>query len=118
VHVGGGAYGYLAGYFVEDDGDQFVRQVRVVGLEDVVRAIEDYDRVTGHVCLGQSAVSQVPKMQRTMICFPSQQAVVTAWSLDCGLPGRRLPSMSLILQLYEEDLKTSNINHELGLARW
>jgi hypothetical protein len=98
VHVGGGAYGYLAGYLVERDGDQFVRQVGVVGLEDVVRAIEDYDRVTGDVCLGPSVVSQ-SQDARTMICCPSQQAVVTAWSLDCGLPGRRFPSMSLILEL-------------------
>jgi len=99
AYVGGGAHCYLAGYLVEDDGDQLVRQVGVGGLEGVVRAIEDYDRVAGDVCLELVSYRGRMTEERTMICFPSQQAVVTAWSLDCGLPGRRLPSMSLILEL-------------------
>jgi hypothetical protein len=43
--------GYLSGDFIEDDGDEFVGEFFVGGLEDRVRAIEDDEGVACYVCL-------------------------------------------------------------------
>jgi len=51
VHRGRGSRCYLARYLIKHDGDQFVGELEVRGLEDAVRAIEYDDCVAGDVGL-------------------------------------------------------------------
>jgi hypothetical protein len=59
MHRGRGSRRYLAGYFIKHNRDQFVRELEVGGLEDVVRAIENDDCIAGDVGLqiGTTSVS-------------------------------------------------------------
>jgi hypothetical protein len=96
MHRRRGSRRYLARNLIEHDGNEFVGKLEVGGLEDVIWAIEDDDCIAGDVGLHIRTIivsfSLITRFQhyqtRTIICLPSQDPVVTAWSLAWGLPGR------------------------------
>lgn len=84
----------LAGALIERDGFELRLFVDIDGLDDMVRRIEDYERIARDVGLqrAQSAMYFGKECRRngsrTMIWRPSHSPCVTACSFACGRPGR------------------------------
>jgi hypothetical protein len=90
----------LARALVERDGFELEFLIDVDGLEDVVRSVEDNERIARDVCLASlrishGCVSRCVCGRRTMIWFPSHWPWVTACSLACGRPGS-MPRMNYL----------------------
>jgi hypothetical protein len=90
----------LARALVERDGFELELLIDVDGLEDVVRSVEDNERIARDVCLASlrishGCVSRCVCGRRTMIWFPSHWPWVTACSLACGRPGS-MPRMNYL----------------------
>jgi hypothetical protein len=100
VYVLGGASCDLAGGFIERDGFELEFLVDVDSLENVVRSVENDERISRDICLTSLRISYGRvwwwvRGCRTMIWFPSHRPWVTACSLACGRPGS-MPRMEYL----------------------